>query len=282
MAQVLTQTPFEKQNYSQGGLRLLIRELDVPNKGYQYIGNIHTPDFAATLEFYEHFSAASGAEVKDNEAPNKTGYKLGFTADEMLIGNFKRFLFAGAPADVAADASAAGGPDTVIAGKTGDLFGLVYGRQTEGQRGDLVVRNVTDAADLVEDTDYEVLTIFGWTFIRLLVDTHNGDTLKIGTGAAAVDPYEHNQLAHKSLKPMTSLKLEVAAILQGPAKVGVNFEWRIPRAVIKPDGALDWNAKEASSFKFALELLDDSATDPAKPFGELLFYGRDNAGAALI
>lgn len=278
MAQVLIRTPFQSANFSQGGVRVLLKEA---NKGFRFVGHIREPNLEAILEWYEHYNASAGKEVKDYEAPTKTGYKIGFKADEMLVDNLKRLFFAADPTDVAADAVAEAEPDLVTAGKTGALHGLDYGRQTAGQRGALTVYNVTDAALLVEDTDYEVVTQYGLTFIKMLVDTHAGDSLRIGEGATAVTVYHYTKLAHKLHKPLTVLSLEVGALLQFPAIKGINLEWRIWKASIKPN-SIAWNSKEVSNLGFELEVLDDSANHSATPFGELYDYGYDDAGAAVI
>lgn len=284
MAQSFDHKPFDTKTGSIGGIRLLLR--DTPDsgngKGFKYVGNIHSPTFAAETEAYEHFSAASGANVKDWEVPVKSGYGFGFTADELLADNMRRFLLALAPTDVAADAVATYGPELFLAGKTGELHGLEFGRQTLAQRGDLKVYNVTDAALLVLDTDYEIITQFGLTFIRMLVDTHAGDVIRAGEGATASTAYHYNKLQHKLIAPMTSLKLNCAAIIQFAAKKGINAEWRIPKALIKPDGEFDWNPEQASSLKFALEALDDSVNNPSTPFGTVHYFGHDTAGAAII
>lgn len=284
MTQQLVQTPFSTNNYTQGGQRLMVKELveGGTDKGFRYLGNIHTLNWAQAVEFFEHYSAASGQEVKDYEAPNKTGVSISFTADEITTENLKRFLMSGEPDDVAENLIAAASPQQVLAGKTDELHGLDYGRQTAAQRGDLVVYNVTDAADLVEDTDYEVVTLFGWTFIKMLVDTHAGDVLKIGEGINAADDYHYKELAAKRIKPMTVVKMEVAAILEMPALKGKNWAWRIWKANLKPAGEFSWSSKEASSIKFSLEVLSDAVNHSATPFGEALDYGFDDAGGALI
>ena len=278
MSQQLTRTPFNKENLSQGGVRVLVKEA---NKGFRYVGFIREPNLEAILEWYQYYNAASGKEVLAYEAPTKIGYKIGFKADEWLKENMKRMFFSAEPTDVAADAVATAGPETIVAGKTGDLHGLEYGRQTADQRTAVAVYNVTDSALLTLDTDYAIVTQYGMTFVKLLVDTHAGDTLRIGEGATGATAYHYNKLAHKLIAPLTVLSLEVGALLQFPAIKGVNLEWRIWKASIKPN-SLAWQSKEASSMGFELEVLDDSVNHPTTPFGELYDYGYDDAGAALI
>lgn len=278
MAQQLTRLPFAAANFTQGGVRVLLKEL---NKGLRFVGHIREPNLEPILEWYQHYNASAGKEALSYEAPTKTGYKAAFKADEMLSENLKRLFFAADPTDVAVDAVAAAGPETVVAGKTSALHGLDYGRQTIAQRGDLKVYNVTDAALLVADTDYAIVTQYGLTFVQMLVDTHAGDTLRFGEGATAGTAYHYTKLAHKLIKPLTVFSLEVGALLQFPAIKGINLEWRIWRASIKPT-SIAWNSKEASSLGFELEVIDDSANHSASPFGEIYDYGYDDAGAALI
>ena len=278
MAQQLTRLPFDAANFTQGGVRVLIKE---SGKGFRFVGHIREPNLEAMLEWYQHYNASAGKEALSYEAPTKTGYKAAFKADEMLSENLKRLFFAADPTDVAADAVATAAAETVTAGKTGALHGIDYGRQTVAQRAALAVYNVTDSALLVANTDYEVVTQYGLTFIKMLVDTHAGDTLRIGEGLTASSDYHYTKLAHKLIKPLTVLSLEVGALLQFPAIKGVNLEWRIWRASIKPTG-MSWNSKEASSLSFELEVIDDSANHPTSPFGEIYDYGYDDAGAAVI
>jgi hypothetical protein len=278
MGQQLLRLPFDSANMTQGGVRVLIKEA---NKGFRFVGHIREPNLEAILEWYQLYHASSGQELLSYEAPTKVGYKAGFKCDEMLAENLKRMFFSGDPTDVAADAVAAAAAETVVAGKTGALHGLDYGRQTLAQRGDLAVYNVTDSALLVEDTDYAVVTQYGLTFVKMLVDTHAGDTIRFGEGATAATAYHYTKLAHKLLKPMTVTSLEVGALLQFPAIKGVNLEWRIWRASFKPTG-LAWLSKEASNLAFELEVVSDSANHSTTPFGEIYDYGYDSAGAALI
>lgn len=282
MTAVLNQQPYDGKSYSVAGIRMLLKEFDSDGKtpGYRYVGNMHSPSFDPSVDYLQHFSAASGAQLLDLEVPIKTSYKIGFTVDELLASNMKRFFFAADPTDVAADAVATAGPDLFLAGKTGEVHGLDEGRQTLAQRGDLAVYNVTDAALLVEDTDYEVITQFGLTFLRMLVDTHAGDVIRAGEGATAVTAYHFTKLAHQELLPMTNLRLECAVILQGVAKRGVNFEWRIDKALLKPDGEFDLNPEAISTMKFAVEALDNSVNEPTKPFGTFRRYGV-NTGAII-
>lgn len=278
MAQQLTRLPFNSANMTQGGVRVLIKE---SGKGFRFVGHIREPNLEAILEWYQLYHASSGQELLSYEAPTKVGYKAGFKCDEMLAENLKRMFFAADPTDVAADAVATAGPDLVTSGKTGALHGLDYGRQTSAQRVDLKVYNVTDSALLVKDTDYEIVTQYGLTFVKMLVDTHAGDSLRIGEGATATDTYHYTKLAHKLHKPMTVTSLEVGAILQFPAIKGVNLEWRIWRASFKPTG-LAWLSKEASNLAFEMEVVSDAANHSTTPFGEIYDYGYDDAGAALI
>lgn len=282
MTQQLVQTPYSNKNYMMGGIRMLLKDLATGHAGFQFVGNMHSPDMQPILEIYEHYQAASGAEAKDFESPSKTGYKIGYTADELLVKNLKRYLYGGAITEVAADASATAGPETFTAGLTGDLHGLEYGEQTSAQRTALAVYNVTDAADLVLDTDYSVVTIYGWTFIKMLVDTHAADEIRVGTGATASTAYEYDKKAHKLFAPLSNLSQDVAAIMLFPAKKGPNFWWRVDKAIIKPDGSLGLSAKEATSKKMVLEVLDNSAAEPSYPFGKFGFLGYDDAGAALL
>lgn len=278
MAQQLTRLPFAAANFTQGGVRVLIKEL---GKGFRFVGHIREPNLEPILEWYQHFNASAGKEALSYEAPTKTGYKAAFKADEMLSENLKRLFFAADPTDVAAAPTETAAAETVTAGKTGALHGIDNGRQTTLQRAAMAVYNVTDSALLVADTDYAVVTQYGLTFIKMLVDTHAGDTLRIGEGATAASDYHYNKLAHKLLKPLTVLSLEVGAILQFPAIKGINLEWRIWRASIKPT-SIAWNSKEASSLGFELEVIDDSANHSDSPFGEIYDYGYDDTGAAVI
>lgn len=285
MGQDLAQVPYTpSKHFLMGGLRLLVNEPSsgLNNKGWRYFGKVKEPSFNPLNEFFEHFAADSGGNEKDFEAPSRTGYNLGFTAEEFLAENLARFFFAGDPADVAADAVATSPAELVVAGKTGARHGLLNGRQTQDQIDDLVVYNDTDTAALVLDTDYEIVQQFGLTFIVMLVDTHAGDVLSIGEGATGSNAYHYTKLAHKLIAPMTTLTLEVAAILQIPAKQGPNLEWWIPRCTIRPDGEFALTAEENSSLKFLLSLLSDAANNPNYPFGKLFYYGRDDAGASLI
>ena len=108
MAQKLTRLPFDAANFTQGGVRVLIKE---SGKGFRFVGHIREPNLEAILEWYQHYNASAGKEALSYEAPTKTGYKASFKADEMLSENLKRLFFAADPADVAADAVATAAPE---------------------------------------------------------------------------------------------------------------------------------------------------------------------------
>jgi hypothetical protein len=169
-----------------------------------------------------------------------------------------------------------------MAGATEDLHGIDEGRQTSEQRAALAVYNITDSALLTVDVDYSVVTQHGLTFIKMLVDTHAGDTIRVGTGATASTDYNYTKLAHYAITPLTRYEREVRALIMAPSKTGGCWEWKIERAILGPDGELDLNAEQASSIKMALTLKDDSANNPSSPWGTLRHYGYDDAGATLI
>jgi len=168
MVQQLKPQPYSTGPLTIGGIRVLFsRKNGTKYDGYRFMGVVHDTSFEAIKEIVEHYSAASGQNVKDWEAYKKLGYKLGFQADEFSAENLRAFLFSSAPEDVEADAVAEAGPEELIAGKTGDMHGLEFGRQTTAQVGDLTVYNDTDKALLTIDVDYEIVIQYGLTFIKL-------------------------------------------------------------------------------------------------------------------
>jgi len=281
MAQIFSHKPHDKVNYAVGGNRLLIRDTN-ENAGFLYVGSLVSANIVQAIEVAEHFVVSAGKKAKDINLITGTSIKFDFTAEEMLLLNLRRFFLAAAHTDIAANAVATAAAETFIAGKTNIHHGLKYGQQTAAQRTALIVYNVTDAAALVSGTDFDVITIHGWTFIRMKVDTHSGDTIRAGTGATATAVYTFNQLAAKEFSPHTKLTFNLEAILQFPAAQGPNMQWRIPSAQILPAGNLNWSSTEASNKQFSMEILDDSANNPTFPLGKIEYYGYDDAGAALI
>lgn len=281
MAQVFNYKPHDKKTIGTGGYRLLIRD-KTEDEGFLYVGKFSAPNLVQAIERFTVYDASSGKRVKLTNLNVGTELKFEMVCDEMLLSNLRRFFQALPHTDVALNATAVAAAETFKAGKTGVHHGLRYGQQTDVQRGLVTVYNVTDAALLVAGTDYDTISIFGWTYIRMKVDTHAGDTLRAGTGVTAVTDYNHNQLASKKFAPMTKLSWDLEAIIQFPAANGPAMQWRVPSADIAPNGNLDWNAQENSKAPLVMEILDDSANNPTAPFGEIEYVGYDDAGALLI
>lgn len=282
MAQVFNYKPHDGvKHHAVGGYRLLLRDKS-EDMGFLHVGKFSSPNLAQNVERFTVYDASSGKRLKLGNLNIGTEIKFDIVADEMLLLNLRRFFLAGVHTDVAANVAATANAETFKAGKSGIHHGIRYGRQTSVQRTALAVYNVTDAALLVAGTDYDLISIFGWSYVRMKVDTHAGDTLRVGTGATAVTAYNHDQLASKQFAPMTKLAFDLEGIIQFPAGNGPAMQWRVPSMDIAPNGNLDWNAQENSKAPLTMEILDDSANNPTAPFGLIDLVGYDDAGAALI
>ncbi|HEY3321721.1 MAG TPA: hypothetical protein VGP72_14720 [Planctomycetota bacterium] len=281
MGQVLSGTPYDCLTAPIAGVRIMLREA---NGLLEYLGSIKEPKFEEKLTFASIFDAGSGAEVELRKVASLLEMSMKFVAQEFLRANIARFMMAGAPTDVAADAVAAHAAETFVAGKTGARYGLAEGRQSDAQQTALKVYDTTEgtAALLVLDTDYKLVRQFSWTFIELLVDDWAGKTIRVGEGVTADTAYHYLKLAHAKINPLTKPERAVSGVLQIVSKTGQNMELVFNKAVLAGGGNFNLQTKEFSNMDFELTLQDDSAANPTAPFGELRIYGYDNAGGALI
>lgn len=284
MAQVLDNTPYSALQSMLAGFRIAISEpaSSTLKTGFRFLGTVFAPKFDLGIEYYSHYETASGAKVEDRKIPKTVAIKIGFSQDDMFAKNWERFLLGADLTSVAADPAATHVAEEFIGGVTGDLHGIDEGRQSDAQLAALAVYNVTDSALLVLNTDYSLIRQHGLSFVKMLVDTHATDTIRVGTGATAATDYTYLKLAHHLILPVTRYEREVRALLMAPSKTGGAWEWKIEKATLGPDGELDLNAEQASSVKMALNLKDDSTANPTKPWGILRHVGYDDAGASLI
>jgi len=276
--------PYTALQSMLGGFRVMISEpgSGANLTGMRYLGTVFEPKWQQTVEYYEHFETASGAKVLDRKLPKQIGLKVAFKLDDLFAKNLERYFLAKEMTAVAANAAAAKTAELFIAGKTDALHGLSEGRQTDLQKTALAVYNVTDAALLVENTDYAKVRYYGWTFIKMLVNTHAGDVIRVGVGATAVTDYNYNELGYDAISPLTRYEREVRGILQAPSKTGGNWEYYFEKAILSPDGEFDLNVEQASSIQMALDFKDNSANDAANPFGVLRHRGYDDTGLAVV
>lgn len=284
MGQVLANIPYSGRQSTLSGFRVLISELVSSSlySGWQFMGTVFAPKWVPKIEYYSHFETGSGAEEEDRKIPRTVGLALEFSCDDLFSKNYERWFMAAAQSKIAANAAAVAAAEIVVAGLTGTQHGISNGRQTSVQRTALTVYNVTDSAALVLNTDYKIVTIYGNTFIEMLVDTHAGDQLRIGTGATSSTDYNYVLTGHYEIAPLTRLERRIKAIIQAPSKTGGNWEYITELATLDNGGEFDVNVQQASSQKFTLTMLNNAAAQPNYPWGKFRSMGYDDAGAALI
>jgi hypothetical protein len=280
---MLNNKPYSGLQELIAGFRLLISEAVTGGyTGYRYIGNVLNPAIDCKQDFAEVYNTATGQEMLWRKIPIKQAMSFKFGVNDLFAKNYARWFNAGPEAQVAGDAAATAGPDLIVAGLTGDEHGLSQGRQSDAQRGAIKVYNLTDTTLLVENTDYKVKKVYGWTIIEMLVDTHAGDVLRIGKTNDASAVYEYNKIAHIKVAPNTKAIRNCKIRLQAPSKSGGAWEFVSDLAQLSNDGTFDTSQKDASSMKFALDFLDNSAADSSYPFGYIMHYGENATGMEQI
>jgi len=73
--------------------------------------------------------------------------------------------------------------------------------------------------------------------------------------------------------PFTNLERNGSARVFGVSDTGNQWLWNIPKCTLKPDGDFSYNDQDWSSFSFTVEVLDDSSTTPASPYGTVTHDG---------
>jgi len=277
MAIQAVRTPYDKLAASTGGGEIIISEaVEGGWSGLSTLGNVREIKYDQQVETVKVPVSADGLEVTHREITTTVGLTCSGKLTETNSETIRRLFLTTDETSEALNAAATADAETCIAGRAGQYHGLDNGTLNSTQRGNLTVYNVTDSADLVAGTDYSVVVSNGQTYIKLLVDTHAGDEIRIGTGATASSDYEYEQPARRAYTPLSDPVITVRGKVMLNSQNGISVEHRFESASLRLSN-FTRTAKEAGSCDVTITFERDG-NNTAEPFGKVYEYGAKSEG----
>jgi hypothetical protein len=254
-------------NYTIGGTRILFAEqLSVGVFGeYFDLGNIVSAAITAAIDRLEHYTAKSGARIKDRTVVRQSNFSVPFSFDEPNPYNLNTLFMGDAqPATAAADTA-------VITGEAHTCYtGRAFFLPKFATATALVVKDVTDVTTYVLNTDYTLVTLGKMIGIIAKVGGAITDATVVHVTYTKAVP------AGKSINPLYNPSKSGKAILQFVSETGNNFMWEIPSTLISPDGDFSYNDQDWSQVKMRLDVQSNGG---ANPYGLVTHFG---VGSNLI
>lgn len=256
-------------NYSLGGVRLWVNELidstQTPARyaGFVDLGCVEEAPIAQTIEFQEHFCAATGTRVKDRKIVKQVSATITVTLVEPDPENLRLFFLGGDISHNSASASGGTATDEVIRLTSTDRKILKFGRNAGG----IVVTNLTGMTTYVLDTDYSVEDYYGHKAIRRI------DGGSIADGDYVLVDYTYDILENKEFNPLSQILKTAQVLFIAVSNTGNEFIGQFDNCQINPSGDFNWNSDDFTNFALEIDVLDNSAADENAPFGVIRHYG---------
>ncbi|MEE8574204.1 MAG: hypothetical protein V3T30_02225 [Thermodesulfobacteriota bacterium] len=223
--------------------------------GNRRLGNIPSLGINKETSGIDHFTAESGARIKDKSIITDLGLALNFKIDEFDDENFNALFMADGVTDASYAASS-------VTDEVHTAYKDRYLFMDFNQISTVVIQDVTDTTTYVAGTDYNIY------------DAALGIIEIIGSGAIADDDVLHIDYAYAAgtrnkIKPGNTLTLEGSARLEFKALNGKPLTWVIPNCALKVEGSLELASENWSESDITIEVLKSTAV-AGEPYGYLL------------
>ncbi len=256
-------------NYTIGGTRVWFNRLvddstdPVKYEGFRDLGNIIDAPRTLNVDKKDHFSARSGARIRDARFSQILGEDIVVQFDELSLDNLRNFCQADTVTDIDADTAV---PQDMEVHQLNGVETTIIGKGYKASS--IVVKDFTGMTTYTADTDYEVVDVIGgWKGIRRID----------GAGIASNDfvqiTFSADVRVHKQLAPGELTVINGKCIMFRVSKRGVEFfrQWNL--ATIEPDGDENYIDTDWTKMKMRISVLDNSEVDIDFPFGVLEYYG---------
>ncbi len=257
-------------NYTIGGIRAWFnRNVDLTTtpkryEGFIDLGNVVEAPQESEKEVVEHFTAKTGTRKRDRKVDRDITEDVLLTLDEPNMENLRAFFRGDDVTDIAASVGGGSVTDEVIKATREDTRILFKGFNATA----IVVKDITDVTTHVKDTDYtEEAILGGWVGIARIdgAGIADGDLLRVS--------YTHDIRAHRQFAPQTKLSVEGQFLLFGVSDTGNEFIRSFENVELSPEGSLDLDDEDFSTFQLRMAILDDTDNNPNFPFGIFEHYG---------
>ena len=132
----------------------------------------------------------------------------------------------------------------------------------------VVVSDITGVTPFTLTTDYLIVDVIGG---------YKGIQRVAGGGITdgefvSVD-YDYETLANKMFSPATNLEVKGQAMFFGVSDTGNEFKRSFRTTQLQPEGAMELDDEDWTTFDLDLKILDDTDVTPTAPFGLFHHYG---------
>jgi hypothetical protein len=257
-------------NYTLGGCRLWFnRRVDADSEppkydGFRDLGNVVSCPLTQTREFAEHYSARSGARIRDRRAVKTRTEEFTATLDEPNHENLRLFFQGGDISEIGEGSLDVA--DEVLCLRTDEVAILGSGYQAT----DIVVTPIEGGSPLELNTDYTVEDVIG---------EYKGIKIKAGGALTSGDfvtvAYTSQVETGRRFAPLTETEVYGKVLFFGVSESGNRFKRSAELVQLEPDGEFSMNDQDFSNFRLKIIVLDNTDSVPTAPFGLFLHQGMD-------
>jgi hypothetical protein len=136
------------------------------------------------------------------------------------------------------------------------------------QAASVVVSDITGVTPFTLTTDYLIVDVIGGYKGIQRVDGGG-----ITDGEFVSVDYDYETLANKMFSPATVLEVKGQAMFFGVSDTGNEFKRSFRTTQLQPEGAMELDDEDWTTFDLDLKILDDTDVTPAAPFGLFHHFG---------
>jgi hypothetical protein len=239
-----------------GGIKLFFEDGLTNVNGFRDMGNLVSTGIESAIEKLEHFTSRTGQRAKDGEAITESGITINFSWDEPNEYNLKAAFLGGAISAVSSGPQQIKREVVQLNGTTPAPLAFDVASTPNA-----VVTNIGAGTTYTVTTDYTVNATDN-TITRVGAGT-------ITDGQWVLVTYDATLPAHSSLPVLTSPIITGRGRFMIFPTTGQRLLWEFPLATIAPDGEFNIDQEDWMSAAMTINILADTASNPAAPFGTL-------------